>query len=175
MSPYEHDGSQATKGFETEKNIESASTYTKNTDIPTKNIDISTKNMEFSTKYTDIPLNTASVDTSSCNTSIIDEYYCPNSRTTSSNNNDNGCQRVISNPMKGPSRMTTKRLAPTTSLSNHSNSIINQNNTHINYSNTVVSSDTHAPNPKRSKQSTIISNNTMNNNLSSISKTSTWK
>jgi hypothetical protein len=146
-------------------------------------IDISTKNSDIPNGNMDIPLNMFNADVPSWNSSIIDEYYCPNPKNTYNytNNNDNNnnnndnilCPRVPSNPLRGSTRVTSaKRLAPTPSQSNLN--ITNNQNinpiVNITHSHTNTPSE-NAPYPKRSKQSTIISNTSIN----STSKTSTWK
>lgn len=185
----EHGISDASHGPESETITEPVSTDSRNKDILNKNTDILTKNV-------DISLNISNIDVPpSWNSSIIDEYYCPtntynqtnnndnhnnnnNNTTTTTNNNDNIlCPRVLSNPLRGSSRVTTaKRLAPSSSLSNMNNSSSNQNSQNINPSvnthlNTSIT-DSNAPFPKRSRQTTVISNT---NNINSISKTSSWK
>lgn len=148
-------------------------------------IDISTKSTDIPNGNMDIPLNVSTVDVPSWNSSIIDEYYCPNPKNSSnytsnndnnSNNNSNDntlCQRVASNPLRGSTRVTSaKRLAPNPSQSNLN--ITNNQNinplVNITHSHTNTPSE-NAPYPKRSKPSTVVSNTSIN----SISKTSSWK
>jgi hypothetical protein len=188
----EHEISDASKRPESEIVTESVSANSRNKDILNKNTDNLTKNV-------DISLNISNIDVPpSWNSSIIDEYYCPkntynqtnnndnhnnnynndNNSNTSNNNNDNIlCPRVLSNPLRGSSRVTTaKRLAPSSSLSNINISSSNQNSQNINplvntHLNTSIT-ESNAPYPKRCRQTTVISNT---NNLNSVSKTSSWK